>query len=81
MIYLLTATIGMIIARWLNWFSLAVITMVFSTAIGIEGALHARPFLTVLQRGLEVNATLQGAYLGQAILLVFGPRLLRRSGK
>lgn len=78
MIYILAAALGAIAARWLSWFSLIGICLFFAVVIGVEGAVHSRAFLKVLKRGLQVNATLQGAYLAQAFLLVYGPRFLRR---
>jgi hypothetical protein len=81
MIYILAAAMGMCIARWLSCISLVAVSLVFAIAVGVEGALHLRSFITVLQRGLEVNATLQGAYLAQTFLQVYGPSLFRRSDK
>ena len=81
MIYILAAILGIIAARWLSWFALLAVCLFFAIVIGVEGAVHARSLVKVLKRGLEINATLQGAYLAQAFWLVYGPRILGRSGK
>jgi hypothetical protein len=81
MVYILIAAVGLVTARWLNWFSVVAIAMILAVAVGVEGAVHARPFLKVLRRCFEMNATFQGAYLAQALYLVYAPNLLGRFGK
>jgi hypothetical protein len=81
MIFILIAIIGLVTARWLNWFSVVAIAMILAVAVGIEGAIHARPLLKVLRRCFEMNATFQGAYLAQALCVTYGAHLLGRSGK
>lgn len=81
MVFVLVAAIGVVTARWLSWPSLVAISMVLAVAVGLEGAIHFRPFFKVLKRGLEVNATFQGAYLVQVLGMLYVPHLLRKSGK
>ena len=57
------------------------ISTVLAAAVGLEGAIEGRSLFKVLKRGLEINATFQGAYLAQAFFLVWGPRLLKRPDK
>ena len=81
MVFVLIAAIGLVTARWLNWYSVVAIAMILAVAVGIEGAVHARPFVKVLKRCFEINATFQGAYFAQAFFLAYAPRLLGRFGK
>ena len=81
MIFIVVAAIGVVSARWLGWFSLILVSMVLAVAVGLEGAVEARSLFKVLKRGLEVNATFQGAYLAQSFFLVWGPDLFRRPDK
>ena len=81
MIFIVVAAIGMVSARWLGWFSVILVSTVLAAAVGLEGAIEARSLFKVLKRGLEINATFQGAYLAQAFFLVWGPRLLKRPDK
>jgi hypothetical protein len=81
MIFIVVATIGMVCARWLGWFSVIVVSVILAVAVGLEGAVETRPLFKVLKRGLEINATFQGAYLAQAFCLVRGPSLLKRPDK
>ncbi len=81
MIFILVAAIGLVSARWLGWFSVVVVSMVLAVAVGLEGAAESRALLKVLKRGLEINATFQGAYLAQSFFLVYGPDLLKRTDK
>lgn len=81
MIFIVVAAIGVISARCLGWFSVIVVSVILAVAVGLEGAVEARSFLKVLKRGLEINATFQGAYLVQSALLVWGPHLLKGPDK
>ncbi|MCJ2134180.1 hypothetical protein MKK69_08935 [Methylobacterium sp. J-026] len=81
MVFVLIAAIGLVAGRWLNWFSVAAIAIILAVAVGIEGAVHARPFLKVLRRCFEMNSVFQGAYLAQAVCLAYGPYWLRRPSK
>lgn len=81
MAFIVVAAIGLVSARWLGWFSLILISTVLAVAVGLEGAVEVRSLFKVLKRGLEINATFQGAYLAQSFLSVWGPRLLRRPDK
>ena len=81
MIFIVVAVIGLVSARWLGWFSMVVVSMVLAVAIGLEGAVEARSLFKVLKRGLEVNATFQGAYLAQSFFLAGGPDLFKRPEK
>lgn len=81
MTYILAAAVGLVASRWLSWFSLVAASLILAIAVGIEGAVHARTLLKILERGFYLNVTLQGAYFTQAILQVYGHRLLGRPDK
>lgn len=81
MIFILVAAIGLVSARWLGWFSVIAVSVVLAVAVGLEGAVESRSLFKVLKRGLEINATFQGAYLVQSFFLVWGPHLLKRPDK
>ena len=81
MIFIVVAAIGMVSARWFGWFSVIAVSMVLAVAVGVEGAIESRSLFKVLKRGLEINATFQGAYLAQSFVLVWGAHLLKRPDK
>ena len=81
MIFIVVAAIGMVSARGLGWSSLILVSTVLAVAVGIEGAVEGRSLFKVLKRGLQINATFQGAYLAQSVFLVWGPHLLKRPDK
>ena len=75
MVFILSAVMGLIAARWLGWGSVVVVALILAVAVGIEGALEARTLFKVMKRGLEINATFQGSYLAMLCVL-HGKRLL-----
>ncbi len=75
MVFILSAVMGIIAARWLGWGSVVVVALVLAVAVGVEGALEARTLFKVMKRGLEINTTFQGSYLAMLCVL-HGKRLL-----
>lgn len=75
MVFILAAAMGIIAARWLGWGSVVFIALILAIAVGIEGAVEARPLFKVMKRGLEINSTFQGSYLAMLCVL-HGKRLL-----
>lgn len=75
MVFILSAVMGIIAARWLGWGSVVVVALILAVAVGVEGALEARTLFKVMKRGLEINTTFQGSYLAMLCVL-HGKRLL-----
>ncbi len=45
MVFILSAVMGIIAARWLGWGSVVVVALILAVAVGVEGALEARTLL------------------------------------
>ena len=81
MLYILTAALGVIVARRYSWLGIFAVSTILAVAVGVEGALHDRTVLKVLRRDWEVMITLQAAYSAQLLWDAYGRRLLARIGR
>lgn len=81
MLYILTAALGVVVARRFSWFGVFAVSTILAIAIGVEGAIHDRTLLKVLRRDWEVIVTFQAAYFAYLVWDVHGRRLLARFGR
>ncbi|MGU3666229.1 hypothetical protein ACLBX9_18750 [Methylobacterium sp. A49B] len=81
MLYILTAALGVIVARRYSWLGILTVSTILAVAIGAEGVIHHRTFLKVVRKNWEVMITLQGAYSAQLLWDAYGRRLLTRLGR
>ena len=80
MLYILTAVLGVVVARRFSWLGIFAVSTILSVAIGVEGAIHERTLLKVMRRDWEVMITLQGSYAVHLFWDAYGRRLLTRLG-
>jgi hypothetical protein len=81
MLYIVLAALGVAVARQFSWVGVFAISTILAVALGVEGALHDRTLVKVLNRDWEVIVTFQSAYVAHIVWDVYGPRLMARFGR
>ncbi|MBE7201083.1 hypothetical protein ACLBX9_12415 [Methylobacterium sp. A49B] len=81
MLYILTAALGVVVARRFHWIGIFAVSTILAVAIGVEGAIHDRTLLKVLRRDWEVMITLQASYAAHLLWDAYGRHLMARIGR